>query len=105
MLKSLQKVRDVLEEVTHVYVETTVLGEAFEEEGWLAFASTKATEIILEINNMIYADLGYVVYFDVHAKIMNLCAGILKPGSQYIKDWLLELIEADNEAIKELVLF
>lgn len=104
MLKKLQKVRDVLEEVTHVYFETTVLGEALKEEGFLAYVSTMSTEIVTQINAMIYTDLGYVVYFDVHAKIMMLCANIVKPCSQYVKDWLLELIEADNEAIKDLVL-
>ena len=105
MLKNLQKVRDILEEVTHVYVETTVLGEALKEEGWLAFASTNATEIILDINNMIYTDVGYTEYFAVHNKIMHICAGMIGSGSQTVKDWLFRLIETDNAAIKDLVLF
>lgn len=105
MLKELQKVRDVLEEVTHVYVETTVLGDALEEEGWLAFASTKAAEIISDINNMIYTDVGYAEYFAVHDKIMQMCAGMIGSGSQTVKDWLFRLIETDNAAIKDLVLF
>ena len=105
MLKNLQKVRDILEEVTHVYVETTVLGEALKEEGCLAFASTNATEIILDINNMIYTDVGYTEYFAVHGKIMHICAGMIGSGSQTVKDWLFRLIETDNSAIKDLVLF
>lgn len=104
MLKKLQKVRDVLEEVTHVYVEVTVLGEALEEDGHLAFVSTMAAEIVTQINSMIYTDLGYIVYFDVHAKIMQLCSGIIKPYSPFIKDWLRELLEADYEALKDLAL-
>lgn len=105
MLKNLQKVRDVLEEVTHVYVETTVLGEALIEEGWLIFASVKADEIISDINNMIYTDVGYAEYFAVHDKIMHICAGMIGSGSQTVKDWLFRLIETDNTAIKDLVLF
>lgn len=103
-LKNLQKVRDILEEVTHVYVELTVLGDALEEEGWLAFASTKAAEIILDINNMIYTDVGYAEYFAVHDKLMSLWAGMIGSGSQTVKDWLFRLIEADNITIKDLVL-
>lgn len=105
MLKNLQKVRDVLEEVTHVYVETTVLGDSLEEEGWLTFASTKASEIISDINNMIYTDVGYAEYFAVHDKIMHICAGMIGACSKIVKDWLSRLIEADNVAIKDLVLF
>ena len=105
MLKNLQKVRDVLEEVTHVYVETTVLGDALEEEGWLAFASTKAAEIISDINNMIYTDVGYSEYFAVHDRIMLMCANMVSPSEQLVRVWLNDLIDADNEAIKALVLF
>ena len=105
MLKNLQKVRDVLEEVTHVYVETTVLGKALEEEGWLAFASTKAAEIISDINDIIYTDVGYIEYFVVHDKVMHICAGMIGSGSQTVKDWLFRLIGADNTTIKDLVLF
>ena len=57
MLKELQKVRDVLEEVAHVYVETTLIGDALKKEdcgnGWLTAVSNRATEIILDINNLI----------------------------------------------------
>lgn len=107
MLKELQKVRDVLEEVAHVYVETTVLGDALREEdaegGWLTFACSKATEIISDINNMIYTDVGYCEYFTVHDKIMNLCAHMIGPTTQYVKDWLFKLITADNAAIQALM--
>ena len=105
MLKNLQKVRDVLEEVTHVYVETTALGDALEEEGWLAFASTKAAEIISDINNMIYTGAGKAKYFAVHDKIMHMCEGMTGSGSQTVKDWLFRLIETDITVIKGLVVF
>ena len=96
-----------------MYVGTTDLGYALEEEegaeeeeeGWLEFVATKAAEIITDINNMIYTDVGYAKYFTVHDKIMHLCADMIGPSSQTVKDWLFRLIEADNAAIKDLVLF
>ena len=107
MLKELQKVRDVLEEVAHVYVETTVMGAALKEEdcgnGWLTFVSSKATEIILDINNMIYTDVGYCEYFTIHSKIMILCAYMAGPTTQLVKDWLRELMDADNAVIRALI--
>lgn len=108
MLKKLQKVRDVLEEVAHIHSETTALGEALkkegtEEEDWFFFASNRAAVIILDINNMIYTDDGYIGYLDVHDKIMHMCAGLIGPQTQPVKDWLFKLIVADNEAIQGLI--
>ena len=110
MLKELQKVRDVLEEVAHVYVEITKLGDALKEEGvdgdgdgWLTLVSNRATEIILDINNMLYIDVGYTKYFTVHSKIMTLCAHMVGPTTQTVKCWLHELIEADNAVIRALI--
>ena len=107
MLEKLQKVRDVLEEVSHVYVETTELGAALKEEdpgnGWLAYVFSRAIEIILDINNMIYTDVGYCEYFTMHNKIMALCAHMASPTTQDIKCWLNELMDADNEVIRALI--
>ena len=108
MLKKLQKVRDVLEEVAHAYSEISALGVALKEEGdeeedWFVFASNRAAEIILDINNMIYTDEGYIGYLDVHNKIMHMCASMIGPQTQFVKDWLFKLIVADNEAIQGLI--
>ena len=108
MLKELQKVRDILEEVTQIYVETTELYEALKKEGdaddnWFVFASDKATEIILEINDMIYKDVGYFDYFKVHDKIMYMLSFMIAPRTQCVKDWLFHLIMADNAAIQSLI--
>ena len=103
MLKELQKVRDVLEEVTHVYVEESMIGDAFKREKLLVYVSSSAKEIISDINNMIYTDVGYAEYFTVHDKIMHMCANMVSPGEQLVRVWLNDLIDADNEAIKALV--
>ena len=103
MLKELQKVRDVLEEVTHIYAETTMLGDAFKREELLVYVSNSATEIVSDINNMIYTDVGYAEYFTVHDKIMLMCANMISPSEQLVRVWLNDLIDADNEAIKALV--
>ena len=103
MLKKLQKVRDVLEEVTHIYAEMSMLGDAFKREELLVYVSNSATAIVSDINNIIYTDVGYAEYFAVHNKIMLMCANMVSPSEQLVRVWLNDLIDADNEAIKALV--
>lgn len=104
MLKKLQKVRDTLEEVTHIYANLSPLGEALKEEGLLAFVGIDAAEIVMQVNDILYKDLGYATYFETHEKVLSLCISIINPEKEAINNWLRELLEADAAVIKELIL-
>lgn len=93
MLKQLQKVRDVLEEVAHVYVETTVLGDALKEEG-------EGKDIETMCNDMIHKDIGFCEYLEVHRKLYLMLGYITSTNGKVLNEWIAQLYNADDECCR-----
>lgn len=105
MLKRIQKVRDLVEEVTYVYADLDFslrdyIREASGDTASFDFVTQACAEIEEMCNDMLHKDIGFCEYLEVHKKVYQLLAYITCSTSQVLNEWIAQLYNADDSCCR-----
>ena len=105
MLKKLQKVRDLVEEVTYIYAESaySLIGcikEACGDTESFDSVTQCCSEIEKMCNDIIHEDTGFYEYFEVHKKVYQLLPYITHSTSPVLNEWIASLYNADDDCCR-----
>ena len=111
MLKEIQKVRDLVEEVTYVYADrasslvSAIKKDCMNEvEGESLFDFAIVIQLCSEIerkcNTLLHNDIGFSEYFKVHENVYQLLSYISYTTNKVLKEWVTQLYNADDECCR-----
>ena len=112
MLKEIQKVRDLVEEVTYVYadvasslipaIKKACMNDDDEDENLFDFVIQLCSEIEGMCNKVLHNDIGFSEYFKVHKKVYQLLSHISYTTDKVLSEWIAQLYNADDACCRLL---
>ena len=106
MLKEIQKVRDLVEEVTYVYADIAsslipaIKKACTNNDCSFDLVIQWCGEIEVMCNNLLHSDIGFSEYFRVHEKVYQLLSYISYTTDKVLSEWVAQLYNADDECCR-----